>query len=153
MEKNKIPFPQADDMRKIFKIISVANQDDLKNKSAMQIILGDITSRQVQYYLNATEFLGIIDSNKKFTIRGNELRQMNYYEQVIKISQIIISNEIFGEVYFSQVISGTILTREEIIPIMKKYVKFNSEEMYKRRSQTIFKWIEWINNNDERFKK
>lgn len=153
MEKNRqIPFPQADDLSKIFKIINITNPDDLKKTNSMQIILGDISSRQVQYYLNATAFLSIINSSKEFTDFGLELRKSNIYNQKILISQKIIANDIFGEVYFSEIILGIKLEKDEIINLMKRKIKFNSDEIYNRRAQTVLKWVEWINSNDERFK-
>ena len=30
---------------------------------------------------------------------------------------------------------------------MKKYVTFQSDEIYNRRAQTVYKWVEWMNNN------
>ena len=50
-------------------------------------------------------------------------------------------------VYFLEKRLGTKLDRSDVIELLKTYVSFESEEMYKRRSQTIIKWIEWINNN------
>lgn len=153
MGKNKqIPFPQADDMSKIFKIINIDNSDDLKNTASMQIVLGDISSRQVQYYLDAAAFLSIIDEKKEFTSFGINLRKLNTYEQKILVAQKIVSNDVFGEVYFSELILGVKLEKEEIVSLMKNKVKFNSNEIYNRRAQTVLKWVEWINLNDERFK-
>lgn len=147
MLQNEIPFPQADDMLKIFKIINIDDSNKLKEKLSMQMLLGDISSRQVQYYLNAAAFLDVIDSNKEFTPFGMKLREIEYYDQVIRISQKIISNEIFGEVFFTQLFLGIALEREEIVSIMKKYICFNSDALYIRRAQTVSKWIEWINSN------
>ena len=151
-ESRRIPFPQADDVSKIFKIINVTETSDLKNVKNMQIILGDITSRQVQYYLTAAQFLGILNLKKEFTKIGLKIRSSNNYEQKIHVAKLIVSNEVFADVYFSEVILGVKLNREEISTIMRKYNLFNSEQMYHRRAQTVLKWIEWINNNDERIK-
>jgi hypothetical protein len=142
-----IPFPQADDFQKVLKIINIANPDDLKQKKSMQIILGDITERQVQYYLNAVMFLGVIDLNKNFTELGIKIRKMNKFEQKIVLSQQIVSNKVFGEVYFSEKVLDIKFSKDEIVGVMKKYLKFQSEEIYYRRAQTILKWLEWVNNN------
>jgi len=148
MAKDKIiPFPQADDFTKIFKIINIVNPIDIKNVKSMKIVLGGITERQVQYYITAVMYLGLLNSKKEFTILGDEIRKQNEYSQKIAICRLIVSDPIFGEVYFSEKILGCKLEREDIISIMKKHVIFNSEEIYKRRSQTVFKWIEWINSN------
>lgn len=148
MEKFKnIPFPQADDFSKILKIININNPLDIKNNSTMRIILGGISDRQIQYYVTAVIFLGILDSHKNFTNLGSEIRTLNAYNQKILICRLIVSNPVFGEVYFSEKILGCTLNREDIVCIMKKYLTYTSEEVYIRRAQTVMKWIEWINLN------
>ena len=68
MEKSNVDvFPQADNIDRIFKIINIENEEDLLNGNNMSIILGDITGRQVQYYINASQYLGILDKSKRFT--------------------------------------------------------------------------------------
>lgn len=140
-----IPFPQADDINKVLKIININNPEDLKNVVAMQIILGDITSRQVQYYLNAVAYLDILDEKKEFTSYGVKVRTMNQYEQKISLCQKIAGKEVFGEVYFSEKVLDVKYTCEEIIDVMKKYVSFQSDAIYNRRAQTVYKWVEWMN--------
>ena len=142
-----IPFPQADDINKVLKIINISKPDDLKVSKTMQVILGDITSRQVQYYINAVAYLDILDSKKEFTPYGNKVRAMNQFEQKIALCQKISSKDVFGEVYFSEKVLDIKYTREEIIDVMKKYVTFQSDEIYNRRAQTVYKWVEWMNNN------
>lgn len=150
MEKFKnIPFPQADDFSKILKIININNPLDIKNNGIMKIILGGISDRQVQYYVTAVIFLGILDPHKNLTNLGSEIRALNEYNQKILICRLIVSNPIFGEVYFSEKILGCTLNREDIVCIMKKYLTYTSEEVYIRRAQTVIKWIEWINSNCE----
>ena len=111
----------------------------------MQVILGDITPRQVQYYISAAQYLDIITIKKEFTEFGLLLRDAHETDKQILLSQRIVSKNIFGTVYFTQKVLGTKLSREEIVDIMKKENLFSSDEMYTRRSQTVLKWIEWIN--------
>lgn len=144
--ENKIPFPQADDFEKVIKLINLENIEKYNDKIALSMILGDIADRQVQYYLSACMYLGILDEKKNLTPKGVSIRKLNYAGQVVELSRIIISDEIFGEVYFMQKYLEVKLNREDVIGIMKKKISFNSEELYKRRAQTVIKWIEWINN-------
>lgn len=146
MEKNSVPFPQADNIDKLLKIININSPASLSDKTRMKVILGDITERQVQYYLNAVIYLDVINSKKEFTEFGMHIRNSNSVEQMILLSQKIVSKDVFGIVYFSELISGCKLTKEEIIAIMKKYVIFNSEQLYLRRAQTVISWIEWIHS-------
>lgn len=144
---NKIPFPQADDMNKILKIINIDVEEKLLDKKVLCIILGDITERQVQYYINAAQYLDIIDFNKKFTAFGQELRKSNQYDLIIKLSQKIISKEIFGIAFFSELVLGTKLTKEDVIGLMRKENLFGAQSIYDRRSQTVIKWLYWIKSN------
>ena len=70
-----IPFPQADDIAKIKKVITVGEEAFIKDGKRMQVLLGDITDRQVQYYLSAAAFLGILNADKTFTDFGKHLRK------------------------------------------------------------------------------
>ena len=150
MEKSNVDvFPQADNIDRIFKIINIENEEDLLNGNNMSIILGDITGRQVQYYINASQYLGILDKSKRFTDFGREIRKSNLFEQKIKLAQKIMSFFVFSEVYFTEIILGVKLELQEIIQIMKKHVYFSSEAMYRRRAQTVRSWISWIHSNDE----
>ena len=115
----EIPFPQADDINKVFKIIDVKNEADLLNVKMMQVILGDITSRQVQYYMSAAQYLDIITIKKEFTEFGLLLRDAHETDKQILLSQKIVSKNIFGTVYFTQKVLGTKLSRDEIVDIMK----------------------------------
>lgn len=144
---NKIPFPQADDMNKILKIINIDVEEKLLDKKVLCVILGDITERQVQYYINAAQYLDIIDFNKKFTAFGQELRKSNQYDLIIKLSQKIISKEIFGIAFFSELVLGTKLTKEDVIGLMRKENLFGAQSIYDRRSQTVIKWLYWIKSN------
>lgn len=150
MDKN-IPFPQADDFNKVISLLNIEDESNLKNKNKISLLFDGIADRQVQYYLSACMYLGFVDEKKEFTLLGKKLRNLSRTEQEIELAQIMISHDVFGHVYFLEKRLGTKLDRSDVIELLKTYVSFESEEMYKRRSQTIIKWIEWINDkfNDE----
>jgi len=150
MDKN-IPFPQADDFNKIISLLNIQDEDSLKNKTKISMIFDGIADRQVQYYLSACMYLNIINSNKEFTSLGKRLRTLSRTEQDVELALLVISHDIFGHIYFLEKRIGAKLDRTDVVDLLKTYVKFESEEMYKRRSQTIVKWIEWINSkfNDD----
>ncbi|MBP5427169.1 MAG: hypothetical protein J6Y29_04695, partial [Clostridiales bacterium] len=130
--------------------ISLLNVEDdkiLQDKKRISVLFNGIADRQVQYYLSACMYLGIINSEKEFTSNGKILRHLSRTEQEIELAKLILSHEIFAHIYFLEKRLGAKLDRNDVIEILKTQVKFDSEEMYKRRSQTVIKWIEWINNN------
>lgn len=144
-----VPFPQANDFGKIIAIVNVDDDTKLKDYSGMGVYLGDISSRQVDYYISACVYLNIINKDKEFTEIGQRLRNLYGIEQKAELARVIVSDEIFGSVYFRQKMLGVKLEREDIIEIMKQYVVFDSEPMYARRASTVISWIKWILNNEE----
>ena len=147
-----MPFPQADNFSKIAEIINIKEETLLTDKLYMRKILGDISDRQVSYYLSACEYLELITEDKNFTELALEIRRKNIVEQNIEYCKLIVSKPIFGEVYFTEKVLNTKLSRNDIIDIMKeKGIDFGSEEVYKRRSTTVKCWIEWINKITNEF--
>ena len=144
-----VPFPQANDFEKIIAIVNVDDDTKLKDYSGMGVYLGDISSRQVDYYISACVYLNIINKDKEFTEIGQRLRNLYGIEQKAELARVIVSDEIFGSVYFRQKMLGVKLEREDIIEIMKQYVVFDSEPMYARRASTVISWSKWILNNEE----
>jgi hypothetical protein len=145
-ENNEFPFPQADNFDKIVSIVNIQDIDKLKDKRALGAALGDITERQVQYYISACQYLGLIDADKNFTDKGDYIRSLGESKQFVEFAKLIVSQDVFGDVYFSEKNLGCKFTREEVIEIMHdRKLGFESEEMYKRRAQTVVKWVEWVN--------
>ena len=87
--------------------------------------------------------------NKEFTDLGLILRGLTGVEQSVRLAQIIVSDIVFGEVYFMQKFLGIDMTVEDVAERMKKYVVFDSEAMYLRRSSTVCSWIKWILRQEE----
>lgn len=140
------PFPQANDFEKVKKVLN-ADEIKLKDYGAMSILLGDITERQVDYYISACEYLGLID-NKTFTESAVRIRNLIGIYQDVELSKIIVSDEVFGTVYFMQKMVGSELELEEVVDIMKDNVSLSSEAMYLRRASTVLSWIKWINSKE-----
>ena len=144
--KNKeIPFPQANDFEKVVRILNIDQENKLNEKKYMSAVLDMISERQVQYYISACMYLGLINDNKRFTEIANELRLLNSSEQTVELARLVVSDKIFGKAYFTQKLYKIKLSTDDIIEIMKEAgVNFESEEMYKRRAQTVSSWLTWI---------
>lgn len=147
-KKNRIPFPQANDFEKLVKIINIDQEDRLGDKQYMSVQIDMVTDRQVQYYISACAYLGLINDNKEFTDIAHELRNMNSSEQIIELARLIVSEPVFGKAYFTQKLYGVKLATDDIVEIMKdSNVHFDSEAVYTRRAQTVSSWLSWIDNN------
>ena len=146
MNDKKIPFPQADDFEKIIEILNVEDEEKLNNKMYLSKLLGNIHERQVAYYMSAAMYIGVVDTDKKFTEYAKSLRKMSGPVQIAELALRVVSNPIFGRVFFLEKILDTELDLDDIIEIMKENnIYFESEAMYKRRAQTVLGWIKWIN--------
>lgn len=144
--KNEFPFPQADDFEKVIQLLNLKDEEKLRDKDFICELLGDITDRQAQYYLSACQYLGFVSFDKKYTDYGERIRSLGESQQYIECAIAIVSKEVFGTAYFTGKMLGEPCSREDIIEIMHDHnVGFEKDEMYKRRAQTVVKWIEWIN--------
>lgn len=145
MINRNAPFPQADDFNKILQLLNIENPEKLKDNSYLSIFLGEITERQVSYYLSACDFLGLIDK-REFTKEGLIIRSLSKKKQIARLAHILFSDTIFGTIYFTEKLYSMKLDINDVIEIVKENVELNSEEMYKRRTQTVISWVEWFNN-------
>lgn len=146
MEDNSYTFPQANDLEKVITVMSIARADLIRDRVHIAHILGDVSDRQVTYYVSACVYLGFITPNREFTEYGREVLSMPRSEKIVEIVRRIISDPIFGYVFFMQRLLGVKLEREDIIDLMKKHTVL-TEQLYKRRAQTVVKWVEWIDSN------
>ncbi len=149
MNEFDAPFPQANNFDKVLMVINVEDPEKLKDYGYMTIYLEDVSERQVDYYISACTYLGLITQNKEFTELGKRIRSKVGVEQAAEISRVIVSDEVFGDIYFQQKFLGTELERGDVIEIMKENVSFNSEAMYERRASTIISWLRWIKTQEE----
>ena len=146
MEDNNYTFPQANDLEKVITVMSIARADLIRDRVHIAHILGDVSDRQVTYYVSACVYLGFITPTREFTEYGLEVLAMPRSEKIVEIARRIISDSIFGYVFFMQRLLGIKLEREDIIDLMKKHTVL-TEQLYIRRAQTVVKWVEWIDSN------
>ena len=140
---NNMPFPQADDFDKIVALVNIVNEEDLNNNEKVKVVLGEISERQISYYISASSFLGIILTQKrkrKFTNFGNHLRRCNSVMQEIELITAILRLPVFSKVYVLNKIVGTIDSSEVADMIKENY----GEAICERRAQTVLKWVEWV---------
>ena len=138
------PFPQANDFEKIKKIINIPDSKKLRDYAYMRVYLNYISDRQVDYYISACVYLALVDKSKVFTELGEALRNLKGVSQEAELSRIVVSDEVFGLIYFLQKFKGKQLDSDEIIEIMHSKMVFKSEAMYVRRASTIVSWLRWI---------
>lgn len=146
----KIPFPQANDVEKIITIIRTDEQKLLDNDFLMNTL--NVTQRQINYYLSASTFLGVLDSKRHFTELGRSLTVKGNEGLVIALSKLIISKPVFCEVFFNKLFNGEYLSIDEISQMITIDYELDNVEVANRRASTVKKWVSWIfshvNTND-----
>jgi len=138
---NNIPFPQANDMDKVIKLL-MADESLIQDKQRATQIIGVTTTRQVAYYLSALLFLKYITHDKKFTnlaleIKGDvKLVKNDIYNQLTK-------NPLFYDVFKKYKKASTVNIDDIKIEIAKQN-KEMADSTINRRASTIKSWVEWM---------
>lgn len=146
-ENKKIPFPQANDFNKIFKLICLEDQSKIKDKSYLMKHLSLGSERQISYYISACEFLGILNHNREYTNIGNKIRNASTDFKILLICERIISLPVFGEIFFLKYLYDEILSKDDISQLISTIYGINNFEVCKRRASTVIKWLKWIEEN------
>jgi hypothetical protein len=150
-ESMDIPFPQADTFENIISLINKMYDDpDFNMKDQVTIEFG-FDKRQADYYTNAVAYLGLVDRQRGkgkviLSELGKKIIEMRSSEKYLTLFKLILSHKVFNESMRVFLKKLDLPSRAEIVQIMKScnLNHVNTEDMYKRRSQTIKKWINWI---------
>lgn len=138
---NNIPFPQANDIEKIIKLL-MAGQEVIDNKEAAMRLLNVSSTRQVAYYLSALLYLKYINHEKKMTKLGLECsKDIELAKSNVK-SQLV-SDSLFNQV-FKRFIEKNTVDNKYIENLLHKRNDTLSPSTIKRRASTIISWVEWM---------
>lgn len=146
MANFSITFPQANQFERIIAIMSLENSSDLKDDDILFPVLDNITYRQVQYYLSACEYLGLINPDRTYTELGESIRVLSYSDKIIQLARVVVSDPIIGTVFFTERLHKIEMSVEDIAYIISNYYSL-SDAVYRRRAQTVMSWMRWINDN------
>ena len=141
-KKNDAPFPQANDLNKVLQLVEL-NQEQICDNNYLMSFL-NVTQRQVNYYLAACSYLGIIDRKRQFTDLGKSLKKKSEESLIIAIAKIIVAKPVFGEAFFNKFFTGEDLSKEEISELITFSCEIDNLEVADRRASTVKKWIDWI---------
>jgi hypothetical protein len=138
-----IPYPQADNMNRLRQFVETA-YDGYTTKEE-QVEINNFTERQVDYYVNAAQYLGLISKVRQNFLPTTSGRLYNEIEgnkkNLFLIERMIAIPSIRG--VFST-IDEDVLTIEIVIRSMRTAgVYLNPKATEPRRAETIFSWIQW----------
>lgn len=139
------PFPQANDFNKIVLILNIPQEKQLVDYAFLKSYLPGVkTDRQVDYYLSAAKYLGLINQNKRFTEIGNSLREKTGADQLVNLVGIILNIKVFSDVYYSYLIKKEFPAHKEIENKIREEQPGYSDSTYFRRTKTVESWVRWI---------
>ena len=101
-------------------------------------------STMIIYYIAAAKYLDILDQSKHFSALGNKLRTMNTYMQRVELIRLVLSDVVFGTVFYAEKVLGMEMSKEDIAEIIKKEYPEYCEAIYPRRAQTVQSWLNWV---------
>lgn len=146
-----VPFPQADSFKRVINLCELLNESELTRDEITANY--DFDPRQTNYYTDAGRYLGLIDKRREgrevifsLTDEGRRLLRLKYKPRQLKLVELILSHRAFNETFRLCLEQGEILSKDEIVEIMKRSNLYNveSENTFYRRASTISGWINWI---------
>lgn len=147
----EIPFPQADDFRRIINLCELLYENDLGKEEITTEYAFD--TRQTSYYTDAGRYLGIIAKEKipegvryRLTERGRQILCLPYKRRQLAFCDAILRHKVFWDVFTEGLRNGQLLDKKGIIFHMRRAGLYNveSDSTYSRRSSTIKCWLDWI---------
>jgi len=149
VDEPKVPFPQADNFKRIICICENLLEKNLSSKDIME--LNQFTSRQKDYYANACIYLSLIEKIRidhevyyKLTERGSNIFKMQEYYRNLELCNCLFEHTVFHHVFSIYLIEKSI-TLEDVVEIMYQHdININSPQVYRRRGKTVLSWILWV---------
>lgn len=160
VKEPEIPFPQADSFKRVITLLEMLDTDSIKTKDEITEEF-QFDPRQTDYYFNAGKYLGFLEEDEivveekkksvkkriiKLTKRGKHLFEVNYKNRQLEFARAILEHKVFYKVFEDSIDSFIIPEKTKIIEYMQNsnLYNLNRYNTYKRRSQTVSGWVNWI---------
>jgi 5'(3')-deoxyribonucleotidase len=126
------PFPQANDIYKVIWLID--SKISQKLSMSLDFINMNISLRQIEYYQNAGEFLGLLNEGMP-TKLAKEIFIKSKEEVLNKIAKLVKKSIIFDQYYVKQ-------DKNHVVNLLMELYKY-SHSTAERRFVTVKAWTEW----------
>lgn len=146
--KNNDIFPQANSINLVLITLQKIKENKYIKKDEMAIAL-EVSSRQVDYYINVLYYFSLITNKNELTLKGQYINDpvLNHHEKLIILKNIMIEKNIFKEIDSYITNNKKIPSRNFIATLIEKYYKY-APSTYFRRADTVRSWfVYFINNN------
>lgn len=148
--------PQADDLNKIFELLTLVNSGQNTVPEIADYFVFD--ERQSNYYGEAAEFLGLITRSRgtfELTDRGNKFISTVPKDQQLFMAKLILNSWLFKELikkakrkgYFSKEDIEDVIANVDATYGGKRY----SSSTISRRRMSVWAWVTWISDELKTF--
>jgi len=153
IKEPKVPFPQADSFERVVDLLNLLVGGDMSGDEITSNY--DFDRRQTDYYTNAGVYLGLIQKRRiggesvySISSRGRAIMLSDRTKKLKGLVATILGHEVFKRASRARLDRGKPVGLSQIEDIMKSCEIYNvrSSETYRRRAQTVAKWVEWIVN-------
>jgi hypothetical protein len=138
-----IPFPQADDFRKVIDLVDAVTSNITRQSDIAEIF--DYEPRQADYYGNAAAFLGLIkrtDGGFTNNDQSFEFTKKDPSERLAFLISHLSKLPVFNDA-IRATFSEKPLTREKLADKIHAYSGLN-ENTSRRRAVTVESWVNWL---------
>ena len=150
MAHSKVPFIQANSIERIISLLENMYENPMTGQQIAELM--DFEPRQSDYYYNAGKYLGLFEKisedKQRFvtlTPLGNKVFKLNYKDRQLKLVQLILEHQIFGDFFDSIAQTGDMPDKKEIQDKMRA-LHVCDEWQIVRRASSVYGWLKWIFN-------
>ena len=150
IKEPKIPFPQADNFKRVINLCELLLNDDMKKEDIVSKY--DFDPRQADYYTNAGIYLGLINKKSNSQLmyslssKGKKIIRQKHRDRQLSLAKLILEHEVFNKSFKLYLKKGESPNKKEIKNLMKESYVHNvkSDITLMRRSSTVISWTNWI---------
>jgi hypothetical protein len=151
VKEPNVAFPQANVFERVVNLCEILKKNRLTIEQIAELYTFE--TRQARYYSDAGRYLGLIEKDEKekifnLTEKGYRIFNLNLKNRQLELVKCILEHEAFFRTYELWLKNYDVPSKDEIVTIMQqsKLWKINENSTFKRRSSTVFRWVEWILN-------
>ncbi len=150
MADTDVPFIQANSMERIISLLENMYENPMTSQQIAELM--DFELRQSDYYYNAGRYLGLFEKIRDdkqtvvgLTALGNKVFKLNYKERQLKLVELILEHQIFGDFFDKMIETGDMPNKKDIENEMRALHVCNEGQIV-RRAGSVYGWLKWIFN-------
>ena len=148
MADSDVPFIQANSMERIISLLENMHENPMTSQQITELM--DFEPRQSDYYYNAGKYLGLFEKTREdkqriveLTELGKKILKLNYKERQLKLVELILEHQIFGDFFDNVIETGDMPNKKDIENKMRALHVCNEGQIV-RRASSVYGWLKWI---------